>query len=251
MLKNLSRTLNKYGGLNSYDLLKAFAIITMIIDHAGLFFLQDIDILRVIGRISFPVFAFCVGYNRKYTFDKTLAILAVISCLASLVLWPHLKYLIRGSVLKASILPSIIIIRIFMQLLSEKLNNYSASIVIIILWVFLSWSSHLIQYGTLGIIIAICGYLCALPHRGYFSKIFLGINLLFYFVYQYGVFRFDQTGLLVLFMEYVLLMLVLADFIVKPIKMGYNLTLSLLVLSRYSLIIYFVHSLAFKLLSIF
>jgi hypothetical protein len=240
MLKNLSLTLNKYGGLNSYDLLKALAIITMIIDHIGLLFLQDIEMLRAIGRISLPLFAFCVGYNQKYSFDKTLAVLAVISCLASLVLWPHLKYFIRGSILKASILPSIIIIRISMQFLSKILNDYSAPIVIIILWALLDWSYGLFQYGTLGIIIAICGYLCALPNKLHFYKVFLAANLLLYFVCQGVMFGFNQKELVVLLMEYLLLMVLFANFSIKPIKIYHKFTLSLLFLSRYSLIIYLI-----------
>lgn len=251
MLKNLSQTLNKYDGLNSYDLLKACAIITMIIDHIGLFFLQDISMLRAIGRVSLPLFAFCVGYNRKYTFDKTLAILAVISCLASLVIWPHLKYLIKDSILKASILPTIIITRISMQFLSKMLNDYNVYIIIIILWALLDWSYGIFQYGTLGIIIAICGYLCALSNKIHFYKVFLGINLLLYFACQYVVFRFNQTELLALFVEYILLALVFANFSIRPIKILHKIKGPLLFLSRYSLIIYFVHSLMFKWLSIF
>ncbi|WP_461812080.1 TraX family protein [Faecalimonas sp.] len=46
-------------GLNSFQL-KIIAVITMIIDHVGLFFFPQYTIFRIIGRISFPIFAFLV-----------------------------------------------------------------------------------------------------------------------------------------------------------------------------------------------
>ncbi len=45
--------------------LKIIAIVTMTIDHIGFFF--DINSFRMIGRISFPIFAFLIGNGIKYT----------------------------------------------------------------------------------------------------------------------------------------------------------------------------------------
>lgn len=47
--------------------IKVFAAITMLIDHIGFALFPDIIILRIIGRISFPLFAFQVAVG----FDKT------------------------------------------------------------------------------------------------------------------------------------------------------------------------------------
>lgn len=70
-------------GLNSFQL-KILAIVTMIIDHIGLFFFPEYIFFRIIGRISFPIFAFLIveGFYhtsdiRKYMFR--LGIFAVIS----------------------------------------------------------------------------------------------------------------------------------------------------------------------------
>lgn len=41
----------------------------MLIDHIGALFPTDPQILRLIGRISFPLFAFCVGIGLKHTRD--------------------------------------------------------------------------------------------------------------------------------------------------------------------------------------
>jgi len=46
------------------DLLRIIAMITMFIDHTGVLLFPDVDILRTIGRIAFPIFAYgiAVGY---------------------------------------------------------------------------------------------------------------------------------------------------------------------------------------------
>ena len=59
--------------------LKCIALITMIIDHIGIILFPDILILRYIGRLAFPIYAFLVGEgllhtkNRKKYFLKMLA----------------------------------------------------------------------------------------------------------------------------------------------------------------------------------
>ncbi len=50
--------------------LKFIACITMLIDHAGLILFPDIAILRIIGRISFPIFAFMIAEGCRYTKNK-------------------------------------------------------------------------------------------------------------------------------------------------------------------------------------
>jgi len=63
--------------------LKIIGIITMLIDHIGLLF-YDETILRIIGRISFPIFAYQASLSYRYTknikkhFIK-LSIFAIIS----------------------------------------------------------------------------------------------------------------------------------------------------------------------------
>ena len=58
---------------SSFDI-RIIAIITMIIDHIGYFFYyalenNEYDILRSIGRISMPLFAFLIYQGYKHTKD--------------------------------------------------------------------------------------------------------------------------------------------------------------------------------------
>ncbi len=52
--------------LTGFDL-KLLAIITMLIDHVGAVFYPNLIILRIIGRISFPIFAFLIAEGFFYT----------------------------------------------------------------------------------------------------------------------------------------------------------------------------------------
>lgn len=62
--------------------LKIIALITMIIDHIGYIIFPQHFILRLIGRIAFPIYAFCVAEGVKHTrninnYIKRLLILAI------------------------------------------------------------------------------------------------------------------------------------------------------------------------------
>ena len=250
IIKLMQNLLNKYGGFNSYDLLKAIAIITMVIDHAGLFFFPDIALLRIIGRMSFPLFAFCLGYNRKYNIDSTLLVLASIMCLSHFVFWPDLQFMIKGSILKASILPSIIIIRFSMNYIERFLTSKNMFILVFILWFFALQSCYLFQYGSTGIIMAICGYLCATLKNRQEYKVFLYINLILYLCFEAILFRANLENFSILIFEFFIIAKLLKNFSIQSIAIAKIPGNILLILSRYAMMIYFIHSEIFKLLSI-
>ena len=54
------------------NFLKIIAIITMTLDHVGKIIFPEIIILQIIGRVAFPVFAYCivVGCLRTKDFKK-------------------------------------------------------------------------------------------------------------------------------------------------------------------------------------
>lgn len=64
--------------------IKLIAIATMVIDHVGLFFFPQFIILRIIGRIAFPLFAWLIANGAIHTRDirqygLRLFVLAVVS----------------------------------------------------------------------------------------------------------------------------------------------------------------------------
>ena len=70
-------------GINSFTL-KMIAIVTMLIDHIGAVLFPQTELLRIIGRIAFPIFAFTLVEGFFHTKDvkkylMRLGILALIS----------------------------------------------------------------------------------------------------------------------------------------------------------------------------
>lgn len=61
--------------LKQSNYIKIIAMITMLIDHIGLILFPKLVIFRIIGRISFPLFAFQlgVGYENTKSFKKYLS----------------------------------------------------------------------------------------------------------------------------------------------------------------------------------
>lgn len=74
----------KVGLNNDTNLLKLIAMIAMFIDHAGKMLFPQYPIMRVIGRIAFPIYAYCIAAGCVYTrnplnYFKRLVLLALVS----------------------------------------------------------------------------------------------------------------------------------------------------------------------------
>ncbi len=63
-------------GLSAF-VLKIIACVTMAIDHVGAYLLPQYEILRIIGRVAFPIFAFFIAEGCRYTRNKPKRFLTV------------------------------------------------------------------------------------------------------------------------------------------------------------------------------
>lgn len=50
--------------------LKIIAMVTMVVDHIGFVFFPDLPLLRIIGRVAFPIFAFAAAEGARFTHDR-------------------------------------------------------------------------------------------------------------------------------------------------------------------------------------
>lgn len=50
--------------------LKLIALITMTVDHIGMLLLPQITVLRIIGRIAMPLYAYMIAQGCRYTHDR-------------------------------------------------------------------------------------------------------------------------------------------------------------------------------------
>ncbi len=60
--------MRKYG--LSGNMLKWIAAVFMVVDHVGVILLPELRILRILGRLSFPIFAFMIAEGCRYTRNK-------------------------------------------------------------------------------------------------------------------------------------------------------------------------------------
>jgi hypothetical protein len=143
---------------SSQDLLKAIALLTMIIDHVGMVFFPEDLYLRAIGRSSFVIWFFFVGYNFR---ERKSLIDMLLFCAVSFAI---AKYFFIPKILPFNILFSMIISRVMLGyyakyiVKNESINLFEWFFLSITLLALFLLTNSLFEYGTLGILIAILGY---------------------------------------------------------------------------------------------
>lgn len=139
--------------LTSYDLLKAAAVIIMIIDHAGYYMFLDEPWWRAIGRIGFPIWFFLVGYSRGRDFSLSLFIGAAILVAAN--------FICGLAVFPLNALVTIILIRLIIDpVMTFALRHLLCLLLVTIIVTGLIVPSFAFsEYGTLGFLLAMFGYI--------------------------------------------------------------------------------------------
>lgn len=61
----------------SANILKLIALISMTIDHVGYFLLPEQEWMRIVGRISFPIFAYMISEGCRYTKNRRRYLLRI------------------------------------------------------------------------------------------------------------------------------------------------------------------------------
>lgn len=216
--------------VNNYDLLKVIAIITMVIDHIGLYILGDNLNCRIIGRMSAPIFFFLIGYNLSYKFRPRLLIYGLVLTIFT--------YYFSGT-FSLNILLNFLLVRLFL--------NYSSSILkanstIALLSIYLAYISlyilPFIDYSTFGLLVAISGKLSREGRKIAFPLFLFSIIM---FIVPFLVsFDFSITQLILFALIFTLLLFLYA---LKLDKICLNITNNILIkiLSYNSLSIYVTH----------
>ncbi len=102
-------------GFLSGNMLKIIGAIFMLIDHIGMF-LPKYRILRIIGRLSFPIFAFMIGEGARYTKNKAkyFSLIFLLGVLCQIVTYIYNKSMYMCILITFSI--SIILIFVYERL---------------------------------------------------------------------------------------------------------------------------------------
>jgi len=237
--------LQKYGNLNTHDILKIAAIIAMIIGHYGNYFLPEELTLRVIGRVAVPVFLFLVGYSLQYKFRASVLFFAIASTLTDLIF--HLP------ILPLNILYTIVFWR-FVMFKIEK-SEYSIENNLFFLFtlvIFLTLPMVFILDGdSLAFLFILCGYLTRKNIKG--KKIILFYSLTYVISVAATLFYFDfspiqQTSIIILV---ALMMYIFYNYSFSKLNIIKNKVLIYIIkfMSRYSLYIYGTHVIIFKIIA--
>ena len=120
----------------SSNAIKILACIFMLVDHIGVYLFPSVSILRIIGRLSFPLFAFFIAEGCKYTKHRIKRLLLMFVCaLGCVVLFNVFLGMIKGNVL-ITFTCSIILIYAY-QFLLEKLYTKNTSKIDKTIYIFL------------------------------------------------------------------------------------------------------------------
>lgn len=143
----------------SFFTLKLIAIITMTIDHIGYF--NDIPLFRVIGRVSFPIFAFLIANGIRYSSNikKYLATLLGFALLMSISINSFYYFM---SALKMPDI-NIIFYTLFLGGLASYLHKqffFTNKLILIPISLLLLLALYLkVDYGFLGVLLIYLFYL--------------------------------------------------------------------------------------------
>ncbi len=159
--------------ITSYDLLKAFALLLMIVDHLGYFFFPENDWLRAVGRLSAPIWLFLVGYANSRDFSPRMWIAIIIVTFSAMAA--------GGEVFPLTILATILACRALIDPLMRVMRRHPEALLpfFAILLCLEPVVSPYVEYGAYAMAFVIFGY--AARHRGeepYLDARFFTIALL-------------------------------------------------------------------------
>ena len=142
-------------GLNTFTM-KMIAIISMLVDHIGHIFFPEVMIFRMIGRLSFPIFAYVLAEGFIYTRDvkKYMLRLGIFALLSEI---PY-DLAIMGSVLE----------------FSHQNVFFTLFLGVLMLWIMTQTRNMILQYGTVAAML----FLCKILNTDYSD---IGILMIFIF----------------------------------------------------------------------
>jgi hypothetical protein len=137
--------------MNSFQI-KILACLLMFIDHIGWIFFPQIIFLRLIGRLSFPLFAFLLteGFRHTRNVEKYLMRLAIFACLSQPIYY-YVELVQHQQTYNLNIFFALFLGLSAIYLYNSIGNKNLGFIVILVISVISEWTS--VDYGFYGIFI--------------------------------------------------------------------------------------------------
>jgi hypothetical protein len=157
------------------NFLKLVGIIVMAIDHIGLLFFPQIQLLHIIGRLAFPIFAYQISLGYAFTsnikkYIKRLFILAAVSQIPFAFLYNDLKFRPLNLNIIFTLLLGVAVIALYEKTILHSPKNrpkniilsYSSLGLLILLPDIISFATNGVldfSYGTYGVLMIFFFYL--------------------------------------------------------------------------------------------
>ncbi|WP_435641261.1 TraX family protein [Micavibrio aeruginosavorus] len=152
--------------ITSYDLLKTFAVLTMLIDHIGFYFFPEDMWWRNIGRLCVPIWFFLIGYARSRDIGPRLWIGGAILLAADLLAG---KYLIPFNILF-----TMLVIRLAIDPLMRGVTRAGTqalwAVAVICFFAYLP-TAFVLEYGTQGVLLAMFGWFMRHREEGAYGAV--------------------------------------------------------------------------------
>ena len=139
--------------LTAHDLLKTLAIVLMVVDHLGYYFFPENEWFRVFGRMCVPIWFFLIGYANARRVQPDIWLGAGVLVVSNVLAGEYL--------LPLNILFTLAAARIWMDtVMARALRSHEAMAGVFLIMLFLALPSlAFFEYGTLGMLFAMFGYL--------------------------------------------------------------------------------------------
>lgn len=252
----------------------------MVVDHCGVYFFPDHYLYRFVGRFSFPIFFFLIGYtyqglrtdspaqgNSKWAgyYKKLPQVFKSLvgffwgfniktDLLVCLLLITVADVVFSGNLFPLNILFSVIVCRIALYLL-DRYNVFTNGL--IIGWLLLTIAHFgllfVYEYGGAAVLVSMVGYVIRQNRRHEIVPLtFIFLSYLTYCASQMVYFPATFNYIASLYIGIAALFVFLADYKFEKTYWLPDITLvnyPVMFISRYSLYVYTVHLLAFKIIS--
>lgn len=158
----MNKIMKLFSNSINLDVIKILALITMLIDHIGHILFPNIYWLRIIGRSTFPIFAFLISYHlaTKNVFIKYIKRLLPFAILTTLFIAPFeviIKDYFRFNILW-SFLVAILALFVFEKVIKEKIHSYLKIFIISLSFILCGSLSYLCDYKLTGFLLLVFFY---------------------------------------------------------------------------------------------
>lgn len=226
---------------NLYDYLKILALITMLIDHIGYYLFPEILVLRLIGRIAFPIFLFLVGFNGSFRWRRELFWRGIgIRAFTSFVAW-YFSFWSFG----ANILIAILLARGLIHFLLETKNKILWYVSFLFLLFSHSLMLNFLDYGALSFFFVLRWWKASKDKQWFFLWIPVMIWLFLQNIQVFGFWRVNGnwTQYCILIACFLILILLFRILTKKNYTLSWKWWWSKIILriSQHALLFYGVH----------